>query len=86
MRSYGRNIAVNVWWDHDRSLDMDLNVCKDVQFDTSLTMENIKLQGFGGEDNLDLRQIRYYIYWSAFVGKNISRYLFLFVSMIKPAL
>lgn len=58
MRSYGRNIAVNVWWDHGKSLDMDLSVCAGVQYNTSLTMEGIPLQGFGGQDGFDLHKLR----------------------------
>jgi hypothetical protein len=58
VRSYGRNIAVNVWWDHGKSLDMDLSLCAGIQYNTSLTMEGIPLQGFGGQDGFDLHKLR----------------------------
>ena len=42
MRSYGRNIAVNFWWDHYLSLDVDLSQCTNDP-DPSLTVDQVEI-------------------------------------------
>ena len=45
VRSYGRNIAVNVWWDHYGSQRANLDGCLDA-FDEDLTLNNVDFQSF----------------------------------------
>ena len=45
VRSYDRNIAVNVWWDAFKSKDLDLEKC-DSEFDPEWSLERVHLTGF----------------------------------------
>lgn len=45
MRSYDRNIAVNIWWDTYKNGDIDLNKC-DNEFDPHWTLDRVDLTGF----------------------------------------
>ncbi len=46
MRSFGRSIAVNIWFDYFQNEHIDLSLCGTVQ-DNSQTMDKIELVGFG---------------------------------------
>lgn len=45
VRSYGRNIAVNIWWDHHANKYINLNMCEPEE-DLRLTMNNVNFIGF----------------------------------------
>ncbi len=51
MRSFGRNIAVNIWWDHHNNEHIDLNKCE-TEEDVTLTMNNVDFIGFDAIANL----------------------------------
>ncbi|KAL4233739.1 hypothetical protein ACF0H5_008419 [Mactra antiquata] len=45
VRSYGSNLAVNIWWKHHLSSDLDYTQCND-PCDTQLTLADAKFAGF----------------------------------------
>ena len=56
VRSYGSNLAVNVWWQHYLTDDLDFTQCND-PCDPSVTLKDGNFKGFGGE-MLDPDQLR----------------------------
>ncbi|XP_071113454.1 tRNA wybutosine-synthesizing protein 5-like [Haliotis cracherodii] len=44
VRSFGSNLAVNIWWDHYSARDTDLDTCG-TSCDSSITLTNVKLHG-----------------------------------------
>ncbi|KAL5010674.1 hypothetical protein ScPMuIL_012979 [Solemya velum] len=46
VRSYNSNIAVNIWWNHHSSLNLDLTSCTS-ECDPDLTLEEVQFHGFG---------------------------------------
>ena len=45
MRSYNRNIAVNIWWDHYKNSEVNLDRCpKEVNVD--FTLEKVEFSSF----------------------------------------
>ncbi len=47
MRSYDRNLAVNVWWDFHRNKEIDLDRCP-TEADPLLTLDKVNFMSFGG--------------------------------------
>ena len=45
VRSYDRNIAVNIWWNKNKNNDLDLDKC-DAEFDPEWSLERVHLTGF----------------------------------------
>ncbi|XP_041352546.1 uncharacterized protein LOC121371008 [Gigantopelta aegis] len=45
VRSYNSNIAVNLWWDHYKSQDIDIESC-DTVCDNGLTLDQLDFHGF----------------------------------------
>ncbi len=53
VRSYNRNIAINIWWDHYRNRDVELDACPEHP-DSPLTLASVSFQGFDDmEETLD---------------------------------
>ena len=50
MRSYERNIAVNIWWDTFRNNELNLDVC-DSPFDPDWALDRVEFVGFAGLDS-----------------------------------
>ena len=46
VRSYDRNIAVNVWWDSHKGSKVDTSQCPD-KFDPGMTLDKVPFAGFG---------------------------------------
>ncbi|CAH1798269.1 unnamed protein product [Owenia fusiformis] len=46
VRSYGSNLAVNIWWDFHKNRDVDLEKCNK-EVDNTLTFKDIIFNGFG---------------------------------------
>ncbi|XP_067946178.1 uncharacterized protein [Watersipora subatra] len=49
VRSYDRNIAVNIWWDTFRNSELNLDVC-DSAFDPDWSLNRVEFTGFQGLD------------------------------------
>jgi len=47
VRSYNRNIAVNIWWNSFKNEAIDLEKC-DKEFDPTLTLDNVVTTGMDG--------------------------------------
>lgn len=50
VRSYNSNLAVNIWWDHHKTVDMDASLCPQ-KCDFDLTLDKVKYVGFGAALN-----------------------------------
>ena len=51
VRSYGRNIAVNIWWNHWRNKEIDLSKCAHRETDKPIT--EAQFMGWGDFENRD---------------------------------
>lgn len=45
MRSFGSNIAVNIWWSHQKIERLDVDRCTN-DLDTDLTLDKVTFFGF----------------------------------------
>jgi len=53
VRSFNRNIAINVWWNHHWSFDVDLAKCAEEE-PLVITLDKVDLQGFSPiSDDMD---------------------------------
>lgn len=43
VRSYGSNLAVNIWWNHDEGLKMDPQKCKE-KCDQNLNLSQVNFE------------------------------------------
>ena len=57
VRSFNRNIAVNVWWDHPSSQNINLDLCPHAAPDPSVTMDKLAMQGLA-KHSLTIPSIR----------------------------
>jgi len=53
VRSVGNNVAVNVWWKHHLSSDVNLDSCPPCSIDDTLTLDKLQLHGDGGQSASD---------------------------------
>ena len=45
MRSDGRNLAVNIWWDNYKNRQLDIEACPK-KFNANLTLDQVEFGGF----------------------------------------
>ncbi|XP_064608195.1 bifunctional peptidase and arginyl-hydroxylase JMJD5-like [Liolophura sinensis] len=50
VRSYNSNLAVNIWWDHHKTADIDSSLCPQ-KCDYDLTLDKVNYIGFGAALN-----------------------------------
>ncbi|KAL3883788.1 hypothetical protein ACJMK2_030019 [Sinanodonta woodiana] len=46
VRSYGSNLAINIWWNHQHNVNIDFKRCN-AECNTELTLDQVKFKGFG---------------------------------------
>ncbi|KAK3593837.1 hypothetical protein CHS0354_011438 [Potamilus streckersoni] len=46
VRSYGSNLAINIWWNHQHNANIDFKRCN-AECNTELTLDQVKFKGFG---------------------------------------
>jgi len=56
VRSVGNNVAVNVWFKHRLSYDIDLDSCPPRSIDETLTLDKLKHDGDGSSSASDNTQ------------------------------
>ncbi|XP_060067702.1 tRNA wybutosine-synthesizing protein 5-like [Ylistrum balloti] len=52
VRSYGNNLAVNIWWNHYVASEINLDLCN-AQCDHEMTLDRVEFRGFGEMTSVD---------------------------------